>query len=490
MSKRVLRSASRLASEAADGKDEMAPQEVLTDQQSVVFTTRHVATATNFPPTTVEEAPCERMEVEPPAVGIMEPGPSRIVIQPGEFQQMAQPPLPSPTSDSREAETTFYQVSSQLSMIASSQTITSQTGEVVPKLTTSPVSSAPSDYDSESSSSSGSNPSLPPVEEVSSGPTRDLRRRIPHRGEAVPHGPNTVGDHSVEASGAYDNLLATCPHIPEGPATFIQHYAASFQNVPNVIRFNKGAFSLSSYLLQAETASNYRNQVRVESPILLTTRGPLPEDRMPLLHVQWGPTAKKYDLDMTKLTPFYTGATVNDKAVQNGLAPYLKITNQAVMRAIGDNLLEPQYSTHNYAIYAKLIWFALVRDLYTQTGVAPVLQPFPDGFDPMFVNLGDAQLHPAVVTNPIRNGNIILVEGYDWSLADLQALMWLAKPGHRYTGVVAQNIPHAAYVSWPGVNVVVYRTEAAPVLPPIEDVDPQVLYNLGVSYDGWRRKDV
>lgn len=155
----------------------------------------------------------------------------------------------------------------------------------------------------------------------------------------------------------------------------------------------------------------------------MTTRGPLPEDRMPLLHVQWGPTAKKYDLDMTKLTPFYTGATINDKAVQNGLAPYLKITNQAVMRAIGDNLLESQYSTHNYAIYAKLIWFSLVRDLYTQTAAAPVLQPFPDGFDPMFVNLGDAQLHPAAVTNPIRNGNIILVEGYDWSLADLQALM-------------------------------------------------------------------
>jgi len=214
---------------------------------------------------------------------------------------------------------------------------------------------------------------------------------------------------------------------------------------------------------------------------LKATRGPVPEDRMPLLHVQWGPTAEKYDLDMTKLTPFYTGATINDKAVQNGLAPYLKITNQAVMRAMGDNLLESQYSTHNYAIYAKLIWFALVRDLFTQTAAAPVLQPFPDGFDPMFVNLGDAQLHPAAVTNPIRNGNIILVEGFDWSLADLQALMWLAKPGHRYTGVVAQNIPHAAYVSWPGVNVVVYRTEAAPVLPPIEDVDPQVLYNLALK---------
>lgn len=77
-------------------------------------------------------------------------------------------------------------------------------------------------------------------------------------------------------------------------------------------------------------------------------------------------------------------------------------------------MLESQYSTHNYAIYAKLIWFALVRDLYTQTGAAPVLQPLPDGFDPMFVNLSDAQLHPAAVTNPIRNGNIILVEGYDW----------------------------------------------------------------------------
>lgn len=259
------RSASRLASEAAIGKDEMAPQEVPTNQQSVVFTTRHVATATTLPPATAEEAPCERMEVEPPAVGVMEPGPSRIVIQPDDSVQMAQPPPPSPASDSSEAGTTFYQVSSQLSMIASLQTITSQTGEGIPRPATSPVSSAPSDYDSESSSSSSSNPSLPPGEEISAGPMRDLRRRVPRRGEVDPHAPNTVGDHSVEASGAYDNLLATCPHIPEGPATFIQHYAASFQNVPNVIRFNQGAFSLSSYLLQAETASNYRNQVRVES---------------------------------------------------------------------------------------------------------------------------------------------------------------------------------------------------------------------------------
>lgn len=146
-----------------------------------------------------------------------------------------------------------------------------------------------------------------------------------------------------------------------------------------MVRFHQDAFNLSSYLLQAKSSNNYRNQVRVENAILLTTRGPQPEDRMPLLHVQWGSTAKKYDLDMTKRTPFYTGATINDKA------------------------------------------------------------------------------------------------------DDLQVLMWLSKPGNRYTGVVGQNVPHAAYVSWPGVHVVGYRTDAAPVLPAIEDVDPQVLYNLALK---------
>lgn len=327
MSKRFMRSASRLTSEAAPGMDEMAPQEVLTGQQTVVITTKTASA-------TAEETPREYMEVDPPVVGIEEPGPSSICIQPPGPAEMVQLLPPGPASGLTEAGSILCQVSSQLLIAASSQTMTSQTGDAHLPMATNPVSPEPSDTESDGDKSDGSGASLPPVDEVSSGPPRDLRRRVPRRGEVVSHPPNTVGDHSVEASGAYDNLLATSPHIPEGAATFIQHYAASFQNIPNVIRFHQGAFSLSSYLLQAETASNYRNQVRVESPILLTTRGPLPEDRMPMLHVQWGPTAKKYDLDMTKLTPFYTGATINDKAVQNGLAPYLKITSQAVMRAI------------------------------------------------------------------------------------------------------------------------------------------------------------
>lgn len=255
MSKRVLRSASHLASEVEAEMDKMAPQEVHICTESVVLTTNPVAPATIPLLPIAEETPCLPMEVEPPAVDVQEPGPSRI-LNPSDVT--VQPPPPSPASSSSDVETTFYEVSSMLSMIASIQTSTPQTGDGSLRLATSPVSSAPSDYDSEGSGSSGSNPPLPIAGEISVGPVRDLRRRVPHRGEPTQHAPNTVGDHSVEASGAYENLLAISPHIPEGPATFVQHYAASFQNVPNIVRFHQGVFSLSSYLLQAETSSNYR----------------------------------------------------------------------------------------------------------------------------------------------------------------------------------------------------------------------------------------
>jgi len=64
----------------------------------------------------------------------------------------------------------------------------------------------------------------------------------------------------VDASGAYDNILAVSPHLPERASTFIQHYAASFQNVPTIVCFHQGAFRLSSYLLHAEVFSYFRNQ--------------------------------------------------------------------------------------------------------------------------------------------------------------------------------------------------------------------------------------
>lgn len=256
MSRRLTRSASRLASEADQPTDEMAPQEVLADKQTAVITAQQTISAEIVSLAPAEEASGICMEVDPPAVRTPEPGPSGI------RKQVCNPVGPVP-----------FRAPSPVRNPTEAGQVLPQTGNAIPMEVVDPVPLVHQESESGSGDSMDSDESDHPVGEITPRPARDLRRRVPKHGEGNPVKYNVVGDHSVEA------------HIPDGAATFIQHYVASFQNIPNVIRFHQDAFTLSSYLLQAETSSNYRNQVRVESAILLTTKGPQPEDRMRLLHV-------------------------------------------------------------------------------------------------------------------------------------------------------------------------------------------------------------
>lgn len=83
----------------------------------------------------------------------------------------------------------------------------------------------------------------------------------------------------------------------------------------------------------------------------------------------------------------------------------------------------------------------------------------------------------------------MLLEDVDYNAADIQALLWLCKPGFRVDGPVDGGTLNASYMNWPAIPVTVLMHGGAPVLPAAQIVPHITLYSfltkLAVQRNEW-----
>lgn len=284
-----------------------------------------------------------------------------------------------------------------------------------------------------------------------------------------------VGDHSVEISGCRDQVLAQMEPPPILEPNFIRRLWARVNNAQPYVFVANNAVVMHSSISQSENGGGFRQPVGVQGPVILTSNGPLPPEQLIFPEVRWIEGYTRGELPETEINRFLVGGVPCEKTVQNAIQPKLHIANVNVARALAGSIDKNTVPCNNAALYAKLIWHALVLDLFEYIGEVPFAIAYPPGFDINYVDLNQPQLDYLAIANPINRKDIILVERQDFNRADLPALMWLTKPGPRVTGGPHIRIPHAAYVSWPGINITVLTYGPPDPEPPVQVIPANTL---------------
>jgi hypothetical protein len=167
------------------------------------------------------------------------------------------------------------------------------------------------------------------------------------------------------------------------------------------------------------------------------------------------------------LAKLYNAGVPSERFIVSALEPTLRVANASVFRGISGGTEQNWEIYDNSALYAKLIYWALVRDCYSFINVVPVATTVPEGYNPVWINL-DAQ-EPVIVDclTAIANKSIVLIEERDFVREDWQAVYWLAKPGYRLDGPdqAEAQVFENSYLNWPGINVTVLGHGPAPKAP-------------------------
>lgn len=121
-------------------------------------------------------------------------------------------------------------------------------------------------------------------------------------------------------------------------------------------------------------------------------------------------------------------------------------------------------------IYAKLFYWAMVREMFTFSNTQAVATANVIGGNPEWVNLANLNLEPYLQPDTIVSCKIVLIDGvdipYSTSETTRRLLCWLAWAGSRINGDANNATPHACYMQWPAIPIVVLgRAAEAPAIP-------------------------
>lgn len=191
------------------------------------------------------------------------------------------------------------------------------------------------------------------------------------------------------------------------------------------------------------------------------------------------PSVRVKQLAEMAIADYMTAGNINDRTVQNTLNGFLHPANIAVLRDVAFKLGEPVFFYDNTMMYAKLLHYALLRQIMAHTNVVPVANAWAPNVH--FVNLDDQALAWGALATPIQRGDIVLIDGYDWTAADPEALqlVQLLSTNAHPLGLPADAVaPISRTTVWPQIEVSVLTHGAAPALPAAALIDASSVINF------------
>lgn len=284
-----------------------------------------------------------------------------------------------------------------------------------------------------------------------------------------------IGDHSVMGSDLYPSLLYNDSPLTPAAPNYIRIMWSRLRDADVQFSFANNSVTVTSHVHPSAPGGGLEPAVAVSSRVLCYHPSPINQSDRRTLDVQWSEGHTESPLPLAEIMKFFVGGTISERAVTSAIAPKLQPSNINTVRNLADYLVESSTAINNMAMYAKLLWSAFVRDLYTYANLQPVAVPFPTGTPVTFVNLDDATLDYMNIVTPIIAGHIIMVDRADYTSNDLMAAYYLAAEGRRYDSNSSDIIPHAAYMRWPAINVTILKHGAASPAPSAVDVSAEVL---------------
>lgn len=283
-----------------------------------------------------------------------------------------------------------------------------------------------------------------------------------------------TGDHSITAQGITSSLLLDDTSTEAGPGNFIQSYGAVMRMRQNNFDYEANqAIRVGSHLCVSAPGNGNTPSVIHWGRVLLHHEASIAVGE-PLvrhdLHVHSDPACEIGQFMLAQLADFQSAGVTNEKAVSNAIQPELNITSRAAMTALTSCLERGRRWFDNQMLYAKLFYWAMVIDMFGFSNTQAVATANPPAGNPEWVDISGVNFEPHILPNIIVSCKIVLIDGvdipYSTSKSTRRLLCWLAWAGSRVDGAEDNATPHACYMQWPAIPIVVLgRLADAPAIP-------------------------
>lgn len=331
-------------------------------------------------------------------------------------------------------------------------------------------------------------PQVPPKAKVIPG-------LVPSEGETVHFEDSEnvwveTGDHSVEATDITAELLMSDKATEVGPAEFFRKIAPSlrdraedFQHIPNV------GYQLGSWITPVNAVGGTDVAHHVWGNVLQTHEAPiaLNNDAVPAVQVRWdlhvhtGQAREIGRFDAAYLTALYQGNLPSERFISSAINPNLPFGDLNQLKAITGEVQRSWEIYDNSLLYAKLLYYALLGDIFLTINQVQQAQAWGQGA-PTWINISPpaAQAHNDItaVPNALTRKDIIFLYNQDIFLDDLVSIYYLTSDGLRINGQDGHETPHACYVQWPKIQVTILAHEALPAVPAVVALTPTQIYGF------------
>lgn len=269
------------------------------------------------------------------------------------------------------------------------------------------------------------------------------------------------GDHSLVATGIAPDLLLNLPSEIGSP-TMLRAASKSSDNWYRYISSHGGGIYLTSFFTTTTTSGGFGPTTPITTLALSSFPPATDLNAVNPLSLSLGPPIQVGEVNTTALMQFYQSGLPSSKLITSALEPVLRPANNQICRYISNDFALGQRYYDNSTLYAKLVYLALVKDIADSMSTALSAQPYKPNDFPNFVNLADPALQGSVIDNAIGSGQIVLLDGLDWDVHDLDIIFALASSGQRYWVVGDNAAPHGAAVTWPRVPISIWYHQATP----------------------------
>lgn len=183
--------------------------------------------------------------------------------------------------------------------------------------------------------------------------------------------------------------------------------------------------------------------------------------------VQFTTAVEIADVDDALIAEFLPGGTVDQRAVEKKIQPKLAMASRMASMMMTDPATRSLTYQDMSAMYAKLMLAAMNIDSAAAQQIVLAAEPFPANAAAMVntINVADAALNPDTLPDALSRGDVMMVEGTDFSAQDLQIVYWLAAPGRRLNPGANQADQHSLHISRPEIRVTLIRRQAAVAMP-------------------------
>lgn len=272
------------------------------------------------------------------------------------------------------------------------------------------------------------------------------------------------GDHSIHTTHVAEAFLDELAPI-SGPADYVRRGSYFIARYQQHFVWVDNSYCIQSNMKPYYMSGDTRTPVTVRAKVYATHNAPYVVGNTHMLEIRDGSALPTATLDPSELDPWMSGPLPDGRRIMSALQPQFNCANRFIIQEVSAELTRENEFYDNCMLYAKLYYWALAIDLFTAMGLAPTAVAFPADNCVTTINLGDNNLNANDWAAEFAKGSIQMLEGWDFTSADLQMIYWLAKPGHRLTTAEGVRSPNFCYVQWPKIDVCLLRHAAAAAMP-------------------------